>query len=124
MYAEVIFNMIKKYGRLCNVILPDSPKRIKVYGIVNPLLYKNKMYLNDAYLADGYCDKGNYLYIGDPKVSFDNYPVGTFLRCGNGEFIDEYTIMKTEQYYIGNTAVYTWAVLQLRRRIEGISLIY
>lgn len=97
------------------VLPPDSSKNVKVNAIINPLLYKNKMYLNNAYLADGFCDRGNYLYIGDPKVNLGDYSVGTLLRCGT----NEYTIMKTEQYYIENTAVYTWAVLQLRGRIEG-----
>ena len=101
MYAELIFNMIKKYGRPCIIVPTNSSNYVNVRGMVNPLLYKNKMYLNNAYLADGYCDKGHYLYIGDPKITFDDYPVGTVLRCGN----NEYTIMKTEQYYIEDTAV-------------------
>ncbi len=114
MYKELIFNMIKKYGRLCMLVPPNSNKNAKVNAIINPLLYKNKMYLNNAYLADGYCDKGYYLYIGDPKVNLNDYPIGTLLRCSDSE----YTVMRTEQYYIGNTAVYTWAILQLRGGFE------
>ena len=106
--------MIKKYGRLCMLVPPDSNKSVKVNAIINPLLYKNKMYLNNAYLADGYCDKGYYLYIGDPKVNLNDYPIGTLLRCSDSE----YTVMRTEQYYIGNTAIYTWAILQLRGGFE------
>ena len=44
----------------------------------------------------------------------NDYPIGTLLRCSNSE----YTVMRTEQYYIGNTAVYTWAILQLRGGFE------
>lgn len=107
--------MIRQYGRLCIIVPVEGNKTVKVNAMVNPLLYKNKMYLNDVYLPDGLVDKGVYLYIGDPKVSLEDYPVGTRIRCGE----NEYTIMRTEQYYVENEAVYTWAVLQLRGRIEG-----
>ena len=114
MYGELISGMIKQYGRTCRIVPPDGLNQVDVNAIINPLLYKNKMYLNDAYLVDGYCDKGLYLYIGDPRVSLNNYSLGTVLRCGT----NEYTIMKTEQYYVESTAVYTWAVLQRRKEIE------
>ena len=64
MYRELIVGMIERYGRAC-VITPDNGEdNIRVKAIINPILYKQRMYLNDVYLPDGVIDKGLFLYIG------------------------------------------------------------
>ena len=48
MYRELIVGMIERYGRAC-VITPDNGEdNIRVKAIINPILYKQRMYLNDV----------------------------------------------------------------------------
>lgn len=115
MYRELICGLIESYGRACVITPGNGEDNIKVKAIINPILYKQRMYLNDVYLPDGVIDKGIFLYIGSPDVSLDLCPFDTIIRCGT----NKYTIMRTEQYYVEDTPIYTWAVLQLQRRISS-----
>ena len=116
MYKELVSKMINRYGRLCAIAPPEDSLTVSVKALINPLLYKNKQFLSDVYLPAGLIDKGMYLYVGEPRVSLENFPVGTTVRCGD----DVFAIMRSEQYYVEDTALYTWAVLQLMGRSEEI----
>jgi len=113
LYRELIGGMLKKYGRECVIVPENGDEVVRVMAIINPYTYKQRMYLNDVYLPDGVIDKGIFNYIGDPEVSLDNYSLGSIIKCGT----NRYTIMRTEQYFMENTAIYTWAVLQLQRKV-------
>lgn len=112
MYKRVTEKALKRYGRQCAVKPFGSDKQMSVKAFVNPLLYKNKMYIGGKYLPDGFCDGGHYLYIGEPNLRLDNMPTGTVIVCG--EYT--YSIKYSEQYFIGSDALYTWAILQLAER--------
>ncbi len=114
MYRDLVLRMIGKYGRMCEIMPFGSKKIIRAKAVVNPLLYKNKQYVGGSYLPDGYCDGGHYLYIGDPKINLDSFPVGSLLRVGGSTYL----IKHSEQYFIDDKPLYSWAVLQLRKRGE------
>ena len=115
MYARAINRMINRYGRLCEVIPFGSDTKVRTNAFLNPLLYKNKMYIGGTYLPDGFYDGGHYLYIGKAAVRLDNLPLGSVVKCGG----DTYTIKRAEQYVIADKAVYIWAVLQIAKKGEG-----
>ena len=104
--------MINRYGRKCEITPFGDERKVSVKAIVNPLLSKNKLYVGGSYLPDGYFDGGHYLYIGDPKVSLGIFPVGSTLKVSGSTYL----IKHTEQYYIDERPLYSWAILQLQKR--------
>ncbi len=115
MYERLVEKMLKMYGGQCVVAPFGREERIKVKAFVNPLLYKNKLYIGGKYLPDGFCDGGHYLYIGEPRVRLDDMPIGTIIECNSRS----YSIKHAEQYFIGDTPLYSWAVLQIDERGEN-----
>lgn len=112
MYRDLILRMLNRYGRKCEIMPFGSEKKLSVKAIINPLLYKNKLYVGGSYLPDGFYDGGHYLYIGDPKISLESIPVGSTLKVSG----NTYLIKHAEQYYIEERPLYSWAVLQLQKR--------
>lgn len=114
MYRDLIMRMLNRYGRKCEIVPFGSERKIYVKALINPLLYKNRLYVGGKYLPDGFYDGGHYLYIGDPRVSLNKFPVGSTLKVGTTTYI----IKHTEEYYIDEKPLYCWAVLQLQKRGE------
>ena len=77
-------------------------------AVIQPLRYKNKMYLDGDHLTVGEVDTGHYRYIGPRDVRLDRMPAGTVLKTEE----QEYVIKRAEVVRIGNRIVYNWAVLQ------------
>lgn len=94
------------------VVPSGGDKKIKVKALLNPLLYKNKLYIGGGYMPDGFFDGGHYLYVGLPDVRLDNLPIGSVIFCSGSKYV----IKRGEQYFLGGSPIYTWAVLQLAER--------
>ena len=47
---------------------------LQVSAWIQPLRYKNKMYLSGTYLPDGYLDGGHFLYLGPAEARLDQMP--------------------------------------------------
>lgn len=112
MYERLVEKMLKLHGRKCIISPRGREDKITVKAFVNPLLYKNKMYIGGKYLPDGFYDGGHYLYIGEAKIRLDDMPLGTIVECGE----NKYSIKHAEQYFMGDKALYSWAVLQIANR--------
>ena len=104
-------NTIKKVERVLNrfgrtVNFPDSPTNTWK-ALIQPLRYKNKMYLRGIPTDIGYSDDGYYLYVGPADRSLvgnDDLRIETD-DCG-------YIVDKTESVFIGNEAIYIWAIIR------------
>lgn len=75
-------------------------------GILQPLLYKNKMYVGGKHIPDGYFDTGHYLLICTPDV--DIPVLGTAFFEHNGK---RFVLKRSETVRINSTALYSWAVV-------------
>ena len=95
---------IKKYGSSNNII--DGDKVIKSKAFVEPLRYKNKVYIGGEYHCLGFFKKEKYLYVGiaDNKLTENSTVIET-----NGE---KYIVKRREKYYVKDIPIYVWAVLQ------------
>ena len=83
---------------------------VTYWAIIQPLRYKNKMYLHGAYSDLGYVDPGFYLYIGPGEVALDTLSRDAVITMGERSFV----IDRAERVYYGGQAVYCWAVLRSR----------
>lgn len=108
--------MIGRYGQQCEIVVSGNDRLVKTKAFLNPLLYKNKIYIGGTYLPDGFYDGGHYLYIGRASVRLDNLPFGSVVKFGS----DTYIIKRAEQYIVAGECIYTWAVLQLAEKGEKV----
>ena len=107
---EFIF---KNFGR--TVYVKDGNSQTEKYkAFLQPLRYKNKMYLSGYYSELGHYGEGYYLYVGPPSVPLKNLSAKAILHC---EGVN-YNIYRTEQVFFKNKSVYVWAIIKEEPRFE------
>lgn len=96
---------IKRYGD--DVEIVRNGKTIKSKAFIQPLRYKNKMYVSGETLPAGFYDGGHYLYIGLNNVKIDkDYRNIIIYRNNKG-----YIIRRAENYIMKSKILYIWAIL-------------
>jgi hypothetical protein len=103
MRAEPIF---AKLGR--KVRLNDNGKTESCKALIQPLRYKNKMYLDGVYSEIGFNSQGHYLYIGPPTS--DLTLAGESARIESDSV--SYRIDRAERVYNGSEIFYIWAIIR------------
>ena len=102
--SKTITRMIKLAGG--EVTIRDNNSVLKTKAIIEPLMYKNKMYISGEMLPLGYLDGGHYLMIA-PAGIFSESPRGVMVSNRSGD----YTVKRAETISAGGRALYVWAVL-------------
>ena len=107
--------LFRKTGRLCQVCSCDGEWHSELYNaVIQPLRYKNKMYLEDKRLELGVSDMSYYLYLGPANHDLSELNTNDYLvRADSRDFF----ITRAEKVYLGKNVFYIWAVL--RRKTEG-----
>ncbi|MBR3802704.1 MAG: hypothetical protein IKK37_04570 [Clostridia bacterium] len=108
MKVEPIFS---KLGR--EVTLIDGSKIESGKALIQPLRYKNKMYLDGVYTEIGFNSQGRYLYIGPPVPDLTLASDTATVSSGD----TSYRIDRAERVYNGNEVFYIWAII--RTIVEG-----
>ena len=99
---------VEKYGT--TVALSSDGK---VFGtpyraFIQPLRYKNKMYLMGVRSQLGWIDQSHYLYIGPAEKDIVSLTSAARIRCQNENFY----IVKAENVHLGDSVFYNWAVIR------------
>lgn len=91
----------------------DSVK-YDITAVIEPMRYKNKMYIglnpNELGLIDNEC----YLYLGPAKPDFAGREQGVIVTFGDRS----YNVLRADRISYANETVYIWAVLT-PRILEG-----
>lgn len=104
---RVLGRLFERHGRL--VSLKDGPGRpVAYHAIIQPLRYKNKMYLQGAYSDVGYVDPGFYLYLGPGEIALDEGSRDAVLTVGKRSFV----IDRAERVFYRDRSLYCWAILR------------
>lgn len=103
-----IENLMKHHGREMCLTLPDGWSSNTFYGFIQPLRYKNKMYLYGINTQIGYNSQGYYLYIGPPEHDLTKMGTDTRLNADGSE----YQIDRAERVYRGGKVFYVWAIVR------------
>lgn len=103
-----LLNLMKRHGREMSISLPDGWRSNAFYGFIQPLRYKNKMYLSGVNTQIGYNSEGYYLYIGPPEHDLTNIDMDARLSAAG---ID-YQIDRAEKVYRNGKVFYIWAVIR------------
>ncbi len=103
-----ILPYLTKYG--CEVsVAPNGVDFEEPYrAFVQPLRYKNKMYLEGTRTRVGYADQSYYLYVGPPNVDVTALPHNAVLRMGGVEFYFSHC----EEVKLADNTIYMWAILR------------
>ena len=102
-------NLMKRHGRAMSLYLPGGGQASGTfYGFIQPLRYKNKMYLAGVNTQIGYNSEGHYLYIGPPEHDLTVLDGDTLLRAGGVD----YRIDRAEKVYRGAEVFYIWAIVR------------
>ena len=95
---------IEKYGALVRIETDGDLTEGKAF--VEPLRYRNRIYIGGQYRLAGMDRKEKYLYVGtvENALTEDRSVVEA-----NGA---RYIVKRSELYYAGDVPVYIWAILQ------------
>ncbi len=101
--------IFKKFGRELSLKQDDGWSSEIFHAFIQPLRYKNKMYLDGVYTVIGFDNQGKYLYIGPAKhdlTVFDS--TSGHILCDNVK----YTVDRAEKVYYGKEPMYIWAIIR------------
>lgn len=99
--------MLARFGNAAEILQSDG-QRVAVRAFVQPLRYKNKLYLESAIGVFGEEEDGAYLYIGPPEPQLDR--MGHDCRISYDGQV--YRISRSEQIVVGDVPLYCWAVIR------------
>ncbi len=103
MISSSIFNT---YGRRVEVHDGNTTKSCKAF--IQPLRYKNKMYLDGIYTEIGFNSQGHYLYIGPPLPDLTTVSDSGYISADG----ISYRIDRAERVYMGEDVFYIWAIIR------------
>ncbi|MDD5923623.1 MAG: hypothetical protein PUC88_02405 [Clostridia bacterium] len=95
----------EKYGTTVQVSYNGEKYESKAF--ISPLRYKNRVYIDNAYLEAGIADGGRYTYVGPPDLRLDKMDTSAVVTIDS----EEYCIRKAEIYLSGDEPLYVWAIL-------------
>ena len=106
--TKSIDTFIERYG--CEVALSANGTTFaQAYrAFVQPLRYKNKMYLEGTRSRIGYVDQSYYLYVGPGHVDVTELSSGAVLKMGETKFYFSHA----EAVRLADQTIYMWAILR------------
>lgn len=99
-----IEKMICRFGE--DILVTENMVRNRSKAIIQPLMYKNKMYLGGTALPAGFFDGGHYLMIAPASLKVKDYRRAVVDAMGT-----KYTLKRVEIVKADNKELYIWAVL-------------
>lgn len=103
-----IERIMNRYGRTICVVDSCGNKIEEKKCFVQPLRYKNKMYIEGTPTEIGMNDAGYYLFLGPADMQLDKLG-----RCGYlSDGTKKYHIDRWEKIWFKEMAFYLWAVLK------------
>lgn len=101
-------SLLKRYGR--SVYITSEKLNSEIFNaLVQPLRYKNKMYVAGTNTEIGLAEENYYLYIGPGNKDLRKMGVSVMLHTADGK---SYEVQKSEKIYNGESVFYIWAVIK------------
>ena len=103
-----IKKFLERYGRAAHFEEPDGWRSTDFHCFLQPLRYKNKMYLYGVNTQIGFNAQGHYLYIGPPDHDPTHLSNRASLHIGD----QSYLVDRAEKVYCGKDLYYIWAIVR------------
>ena len=98
-----VIKSIQTYGEDVTVI--NDEDTVLARAFIEPLRYRNKIYIGGGYRTLGMKHSEKYLYVGIPDITLVENK--TIVKRKN----NEYLVKRVEKYYVKEQVAYTWAIL-------------
>ena len=98
--------LFERYGAPVTLIMEESEWEYKAF--IQPMRYKNKMFVDNELTKIGTMDESCFLYIGPPEYKLREGEFGCFITLDDNIF----NVVRTETVRLGDSEAYTWAVLR------------
>ena len=109
---ERVKKLINRYGQTVCAELESGERSLDYKAFVQPVRYKNKMYLNAVESPIGTVSENYYLYVGPYDVQLNSIDEPVTIHTA----IMSCTVERAEAVFLDNEILYVWAIL--RRVIE------
>ena len=94
---------IKRYGN--SVVISEDGKTNNAKAFIEPLRYKNRVYVGGKYRLLGVDRDEKYLYVGFAEIPLREH-------CSVIEMKgSKYIVKRCETYYVKDYPIYVWAIL-------------
>ena len=100
---NAVISSISKYGG--DVTVSQGNTSVRGKGIVEPLRYRNKIYIGGEQQSLGALNRERYLYIGQPDVPL--HANASVIESVGGKYI----VKRCETYFVQDRPVYVWAIM-------------
>lgn len=107
MTLDRLFNQFGRRVRVASV--DESWQGEQFRAFIQPLRYKNKMYLEDKRVPLGIGDMSYYLYLGPAEHDLSELDDDEYIVRTDGE---KFFVTRAERLYVSDTVAYIWAVLK------------
>lgn len=101
-------NYIESFGTTVSLSADGKSFGTPYRAFIQPLRYKNKMYLMGIRSRVGWIDQSHYLYIGPAERDVAGLSSAARIKCKNENFY----IVKAENVRLGEDIFYNWAVIR------------
>lgn len=102
--TSALTNSIAKLGGVVEISLRG--KSVRARAIVEPLRYKNKIYIGGEFHSLGAMKKDKYLFIGTPDIELSEN--ASVIESVGGKYI----VKRCERYYVQDRPIYVWAIME------------
>ena len=99
-----VCKLLEKYGT--NITLCEGSEEKTAKAVIQPMMYKNKMYVGSDVVPLGFLDKGHFLMIAPHTLPVKDYRKLVIFDGDKG-----YTVKRSETVKVGDEKVYIWAIL-------------
>lgn len=107
-FEEIVYNNIEKYGQTVQYSQDGETYSRTYKAFIQPLRYKNKMYLDGKHSEIGFIDTSYYLYLGPSDVNVVDYDVISRIKINNRL----YDFTHAEKINLGDERLYIWAIIR------------
>ena len=103
-----ISHFLNRFGRSARLVQQDGWTSTPFRCFLQPLRYKNNMYLYGVTTQIGYTAQGYYWYIGPPEHDLTQLTDETEIVIGS----ERYRVDRAEKVYCGDSLYYVWAIVR------------
>ncbi len=107
-FSEKVLAMLKAIGEPVTVSINGENRVID--SLIQPMRYKNKLYLEQERNQLGFKDSECFLYLGPPEADFVGVERHTTIKTADRS----YNVSRADRIVIEGKTQYIWAVLTLR----------
>lgn len=112
--SRQIEKQLERCGAYMYLVKPDGRRVGPFRALIEPLRYKNKMYLEGTHTPIGFNERGYYMYIGPASRGFEARE-DQYLESGG----IRYQIDRAEDVFFRGQVAYRWAILRNMTEAEA-----